>query len=251
MTVAIGASHGKADQMHYAMARQDYERLFPDDVLEGEYPKNSNAAIVELRSRGLDADLSRVNYMISRGDVEKPFGRGRNLRWHRENLDQAAEVLDGEGRYTRQAAPWAGLHVLFAQQRDAVREARDLWPEVDTDFLKTVIVPYGWRGPVVVAKSEYDRSPYNLVSYEFDQELLERLAALKGPQRQAARNCLAAFRARSEPPIEEEPSTVKPAKRRSKAKARTTRAKTKSTKATTRGTTRQKRGTAKRARRKT
>lgn len=179
--------------MLYGLIRADYEELFTQ-LWDRDYPKNTNAAIEELRQRGLDADKSRLDYLMRKGEIQAVFKKGRNYKWSKANVDEAAEVLDRAKAFTKAAAAWAARHVLYRQYLRAFADARGLWPMVDTDLLVVSVYPYGY-GLKEMAKSGgkgYEYWPYNLVVYGLDEKHLKAVARSRpgGPLRQMIINCL-------------------------------------------------------------
>lgn len=201
--------------MFYAMSRVDYEALFTEDEARV-YPKDTRGAIRELRDRGLDADTSRLDYLMRLDKIQKPFGSGRNLKWLAENIDEAAGVLERMKSYTPQAATWAQLHVLYAQQQQALREAQRLWPEVHEqhDLLAFTVFPYahGYKGLPATQAKGYADYPYNMVFYTVDEPGLKTLNRRKDDVGRWAGDLLAKRRAREK--AEKAGKRAGPAKRR-------------------------------------
>lgn len=164
--------------MLYGMTRKDYEELF-SEPWDGQYPKSTNAAIEELRLRGLDADKSRLDYLMRKGEIEAVVKKGRNCKWTKESVDGAAEVLDRAKAYTKAAAAWAARHVLYAQYVRAFNEAKRHLLHVEPDMQILTVHPYGYGvgrkgGPGSLPG--YEGAPYNLVLYHVDEKYLVRLA---------------------------------------------------------------------------
>ncbi len=72
--------------LRYAMERGDFEELFllgPGEadaeerrgLLEAEYPKSTGQAVVELRTRGLEATEAVLDYLIEKGAISSPGRR--------------------------------------------------------------------------------------------------------------------------------------------------------------------------------
>jgi len=152
--------------MRYAMERGDFEELFlvPEGadgeerlrLLEAEYPKTTAQAVVELRTRGLDASASVLDYLIERGAIPAPGGGdGHRRKWSREDIDRAAEVLDAERAYVPGTVMRQVLNLDPAQDERARRQALAEHPEVvSTDYLVLEVLP-GAAGVGVRATARY------------------------------------------------------------------------------------------------
>lgn len=76
-----------------------------------DYPKSTEQASSELRTRGCDSSVPALNYLIKQGRVQ-PNRNGRNYEWSAEDVDQAALVFEEQGALTSQAHSflWHGIH---------------------------------------------------------------------------------------------------------------------------------------------
>lgn len=76
-----------------------------------DYPKSTEQASSELRTRGCDSSVPALNYLIKQGRVQ-PKRSGRNYEWSADDIDQAAQVLEEQGALTPQAHAflWHGIH---------------------------------------------------------------------------------------------------------------------------------------------
>lgn len=132
--------------MQYALERPDYEELFifpegqlgppevREQILAQVYPKTTEAAVAELRTRGLDTDRAALDYLIKRGRVLEPTGgTGRNRRWTREDIDRAAEYLDREAVYVPGTVTRMFLNIDPAQDIRAQREVFEANPHMPPD----------------------------------------------------------------------------------------------------------------------
>jgi hypothetical protein len=102
-----------------------------------EYPKNTEQVAMELRSRGYDATVPVLNYIIKQGLVSPNRGDGRNYKWSAKDVDQAAAELDERQAYTPSAICNNVLGIDYEQYHRALRDAMD---EVREEFGE-VIVP--------------------------------------------------------------------------------------------------------------
>jgi hypothetical protein len=115
----------------YYVSRPTYVELYiaadgesPKDAaayVATEYPKSTNGAAAELRTRGLDVKPQTLRDLVEDGILVKPDSDYRGYAWTRANLDRAAAVLDGEGRRT----PWGFFLELFDISADQAATARD------------------------------------------------------------------------------------------------------------------------------
>jgi len=101
--------------------REEYEAVIcrgqPD-----EYPKNTEQAATELRTRGYDARPQSLDYLIRKGEVA-PDREGRNYEWQPEDVDQAADSLAAEEAFTSRTWCNIELGISAAQRIRALREA--------------------------------------------------------------------------------------------------------------------------------
>lgn len=76
-----------------------------------DYPKSTEQASSELRTRGCDSNVPALNYLIKQGRVQ-PNRNGRNYEWSADDIDQAARVFEEQGALTPQAHAflWHGIH---------------------------------------------------------------------------------------------------------------------------------------------
>lgn len=106
--------------MDYGLKRKDYEELLllghgevhqgmrledasPEEQrrwVDAEYPKSTQAAVVELRGRGLDASAPTLEYLIRKGEIPTPKGEGRSRKWSRRDIDRAAAFMEAEQMFT-------------------------------------------------------------------------------------------------------------------------------------------------------
>ena len=120
--------------MRFGLGREDYEVLFlgldgkADDgerrrLLDGRYPLTTAGAVQELRTRGLDASPSVLDYLIERKSIPAPTMEGGRRRWTAADIDRAAEVLDAEGAYVPAAVMRQVLNLDPGQDERARRQA--------------------------------------------------------------------------------------------------------------------------------
>ncbi len=102
-----------------------------------EYPKNTEQVALELRSRGYDATVPVLNYLIKQELVKPDRGDGRNYKWSAKDVEKAAAELDERQSYTPSAICNNVLGIDYAQYHEALRDAMD---EVREEFGE-VIVP--------------------------------------------------------------------------------------------------------------
>jgi hypothetical protein len=141
--------------MRYALSRADYEELFvlpsggaagaaqeaKDAALGREYPKSTEAAANELRTRGLDARAHIIDYLIKKGVVRGPKGEGRNRKWAPEDIDAVAEYMDTEGMYVPGTVARMFYDIDPGQDIRAEREAFRKNPDLPMDssyFIMTI-----------------------------------------------------------------------------------------------------------------
>jgi hypothetical protein len=76
-----------------------------------EYPKSTEQASSELRTRGCDSSVPALNYLIKQGRVQ-PERNGRNYEWSAADIDHAAAIFEEQGTLTPQANAflWHGIH---------------------------------------------------------------------------------------------------------------------------------------------
>ena len=141
------------DRMRYVLSREDYEALYwPPD----EYPMNTLAAAGELRTRGLDAKASVLDYLVSKGIVTVPVDESGHRQWGKQEIDQAAEHLAGVQCYK----PSTWQHVIEdsnpAQDIRALREAAAKAPHLppDPDYFVRTVMP-GAAGLGLYAEVHY------------------------------------------------------------------------------------------------
>lgn len=123
--------------MQYGLSRLDYEVpdvVLPDHLREtmrlvqGEttdYPKSTEAASGELRTRGYDCTADKLNKLVRSGVIPRTASDqpSRFPRWTEEIIDKAADHFEQEGQYT----PWVvmcSVHgFTYAEYKRALREA--------------------------------------------------------------------------------------------------------------------------------
>jgi len=161
--------------MRYGLAREDYEQLFllgageadaeerpacalhadRRRLLDGRYPLTTAGAVQELRTRGLAASASVLDYLIERKSIPAPTMEGGRRRWTAADIDRAAEVLDAEGAYVPGTVMRQVLNLDPAQDERARRQALAEHPEVvSADCLALEVVP-GAPGAGVRATARY------------------------------------------------------------------------------------------------
>lgn len=152
--------------MRYGLAREDYEELFlsaPGEadgeerrrVPDAAYPLNTAGAVLELRTRGLDATSATLDYLIERGRLPAPAMENGRRRWTAADIDRAAEVLDAEGAHAPVAVMRRVLNLDPAQDERARRQALAEHPEVvSADCLVLEVLP-GAPGAGVGATARY------------------------------------------------------------------------------------------------
>ena len=152
--------------MRFGLARENYEALFlgldgeADDgerqrLLDGRYPLTTAGAVPELRTRGLDASASVLDYLIERKSIPAPTMEGGRRRWTAADIDRAAEVLDAEGAYVPGTVMRQVLNLDPAQDIRAQRQALAEHPEVVSADLLTLEVVPGAPGAGVRATARY------------------------------------------------------------------------------------------------
>lgn len=98
-----------------------------------DYPKSTEQASSELRTRGCDSNVPALNYLIKQGKVQ-PVRKGRNYEWSAADIDQAAQVFEALGALTPEAHAfiWLGIHadVYYKALHDAWINLRDEFGEV-------------------------------------------------------------------------------------------------------------------------
>ncbi len=113
--------------MRATLNRDEYEELIcrgePD-----EFPKNAEQVVSELKSRGYDAGIPTLDYLIRKGTVA-PSRTGRNYEWKPKHVEQAAAAL--EEQKTFQPRTWSNLDlgISAAQRIRALRIA--VWMAID------------------------------------------------------------------------------------------------------------------------
>lgn len=148
--------------MRYGLDRANYNGLvlFPSNadehdcerILADEYPKPTGAAVTELRSRGYDARVPQLDYLVRRGTIPHPGGEGRNRLWSAESIDAAADYFEREQIYTPGTMARYFKNIDPAQDIEAMQEAERASPDV-SDFVMTII-------PGRPGASEYSRVEY-------------------------------------------------------------------------------------------
>ena len=111
------------DQYERVRARQlaDQARTMEDFklVFRWHYPKTTEAAIDELRFRGLDATRRRGEYYVARPGVRLRVASKIRL-WYREDIDAFAAYLAEQGALTP-SAMWRKEHGLtYDQEQQAL-----------------------------------------------------------------------------------------------------------------------------------
>ena len=176
--------------MNYALNRADYEELFifpegdlaprgvREQILAQEYPKTTEGAVGELRTRGLDTDPAALDYLIKKGRIPEPTGgTGRNRRWTREDIDHAAEHLDREAVYVPGTVMRMFLNLDPGQDIRAQREAFDANPHLppNPDHFVMEILP-GAAGVGLRAQVRY-----RPMTKTEEREWLAQIEAAKAP----------------------------------------------------------------------
>lgn len=88
------------------------------------YPKSTALAAAELRSRGFDAPVPTLNYLIKQGIVA-PKRDGRNYDWTPDDIDQAAAYFDEKSAYSAFGHTNRTLGIDAEQYLRALRLAMD------------------------------------------------------------------------------------------------------------------------------
>ena len=78
-------------------------------LVDGEYPKSTRQAILELRLRGLDATPWRIECCCRHKELAPPTVGGSRC-WAKGHIDRLADVLEDEGHLT--------IAALVRQERD-------------------------------------------------------------------------------------------------------------------------------------
>lgn len=161
--------------MKYALERKDYEELVVlghgetvegvnlEDVpagqqrewLDGEYPKSTAQAALELRARGLDATVPVLVYLMKKGVIPAPGGDGRSLKWGRANIDRAAAYMDAEQMYVPGTVARMFHNIDPAQDLRAQREALRKHPEITSVDMLVMEIKPGAAGVGVYATVTY------------------------------------------------------------------------------------------------
>ncbi|MEN6385896.1 MAG: hypothetical protein ABFD79_11970 [Phycisphaerales bacterium] len=156
--------------MNYALERKDYNELvlcgglserapkeIKKKILDDAYPRNTDAAVSELRSRGLNVDAAMLDYLIRKEEIKGPAsGSGRNRQWYPENVDEAAEYLDGQASYNPGTMMRYFLNINPAQDIRAQRKALQENPQLggNTSLLVMTVMP-GAPGVGIYATVSY------------------------------------------------------------------------------------------------
>lgn len=124
-----------------------------------EYPKSTEQVAVELRSRGFNATVPALNYMIRQRKVQ-PDREGRNYEWQQEHIEAAAREFGEEGAYNLEGQTFLYLGInadqfyrAFAEAWDKVRDefgdgVTSIKPSL-SDFIMTVHPPRGDQDALV------------------------------------------------------------------------------------------------------
>ncbi len=95
-----------------------------------EYPKTTEKAAAELRSRGFDATVPALNYMIRQGKVQ-PDREGRNYEWQQEHIEAAAREFEEDRTFNIEGQTFLYLGINADQFHRALAEA---WDKVREEF---------------------------------------------------------------------------------------------------------------------
>lgn len=140
--------------MTAALGRHDYEQLkliSPIDrkhlseqelaeLVDGQYPKSTEGAALELRERGIDANPSVLDYLIKKGHIKEPKGDGgRSRRWSKVDIDRAFDYLDEQQAYVPGTVARKFLGIDAAQDLKAQMEALQKHPELGPDMSRFVM----------------------------------------------------------------------------------------------------------------
>ena len=95
-----------------------------------DYPKSTEQASIELRTRGCDSSVPALNYLIKQGGVQ-PNRNGRNYEWSVFDIDRAAGVFAKQSALTPQANAflWHGIHADVYY-----KELHDAWIKLGDEF---------------------------------------------------------------------------------------------------------------------
>lgn len=161
--------------MAATLGRQAYEQFIcfgePDD-----YPKSTEEVVIELRSRGFDASVPALNYMIRQRTVTPDREGGRNYKWYPKDVDLAAQDFEERQTYTPSAICNMVLGIDAEQYHRALRDAMD---EVREEFGE-VVVPANSTPDWFVMHVHPPRMGHDgHVSFSLCDDLLVRLKAQK------------------------------------------------------------------------
>ena len=107
--------------------RESYDR-YQDRVgpsRHSDYPKNTKAAVSELRNRGIEVTYRTLRYAVSKEAIGAPgggVGRG-GLEWGQKHIDAAAEYFAGQGMFMPRAVMCEWLNLSFGQLMHAMLDA--------------------------------------------------------------------------------------------------------------------------------
>lgn len=107
--------------LRYTISREDYDR-----IAEPEYPKSTQEAVVEMRTRGADADLNSVNHMIKKEMVGNPPRSGYRYEWGPEDVDRFIDFFEEEGWFTPHTHTAHYLNLNPTELREAMTKAGDM-----------------------------------------------------------------------------------------------------------------------------
>ncbi|MCC7203930.1 MAG: hypothetical protein IT441_02535 [Phycisphaeraceae bacterium] len=77
--------------MRHGISRAGYEAMYAPAK---DYPIHTEAAVVELRSRGYDIRVPGLRYLLKSQQVAGPAGEERNFQWGPEDIDRVADWLE-------------------------------------------------------------------------------------------------------------------------------------------------------------
>jgi hypothetical protein len=157
-----------------------------------DYPKSTEQASSELRTRGCDSNVPALNYLIKRGRVQ-PNRNGRNYEWSADDIDQAARVFEEQGALTPQAHAflWHGIHadVYYKALHEAWIKLCDEFGEAvvplppNSDYFISHFYPprMGLSGTVEFTLCEDSRAQLNKLSVAYQG--VKPMISLKNPTR--------------------------------------------------------------------
>jgi len=140
--------------MRFDLARGDYERLYllargedpasksARKCIAEQYPIQTAGVVVELRTRGLNVDAARLDYLIRTGAIPEPSDKEtRNRRWTPSEIDRAADHLASINDYTPCGLARQYYNINAGQDEARLQAVLSENPHITRDHLVMVILP--------------------------------------------------------------------------------------------------------------